>query len=95
MIEVWESLDCESVGAPEIIAIEKAVGERFGPAAADLADSDVPVLALAGGTQAWVAAGLPLVQGDDIGAASGGGQRQGDDERQGHEEDQYRQSGEE
>ena len=35
MIEVWESLDCESVGAPEIIAIEKAVGERFGPAAVD------------------------------------------------------------
>lgn len=35
MIEVWESLDCESVGAPEVIAIEKAVEERFGLAAVD------------------------------------------------------------
>jgi len=30
IIEVWEKLDCESVGAKEIMAIEKAVGERFG-----------------------------------------------------------------
>jgi len=35
MLEVWESLDCESVGASEIIAIENAVEERFGPAAVD------------------------------------------------------------
>jgi hypothetical protein len=33
MIEVWEKLDCESVGADEIIAIENAVLERFGRAA--------------------------------------------------------------
>jgi hypothetical protein len=30
MIEVWELLDCENVGAAEIIAIETAVRERFG-----------------------------------------------------------------
>jgi hypothetical protein len=30
IIEVWEALDCESVGAKEIIAIEEAVRERFG-----------------------------------------------------------------
>ena len=30
IIEVWEALDCESVGAKEIIAIEDAVRERFG-----------------------------------------------------------------
>lgn len=35
MIEVWEKLDCESVGAVEIVAIEKAVLERFGKAAID------------------------------------------------------------
>jgi hypothetical protein len=35
MIEVWEQLDCESVGAAEIIAIENAVLERFGKAAVD------------------------------------------------------------
>ena len=35
MIEVWETLDCENVGAKEIIAIEKAVRERFGEAAVD------------------------------------------------------------
>lgn len=35
MIEVWEKLDCESVGADEIIAIEQAVLERFGKAAVD------------------------------------------------------------
>jgi hypothetical protein len=32
MIEVWERLDCENVGASEIIAIEDAIRERFGPA---------------------------------------------------------------
>lgn len=33
IIEVWEALDCESVGAKEIIAIEEAVRERFGESA--------------------------------------------------------------
>ena len=35
MIEVWEVLDCESVGAEEIIAIENAVREKFGANAVD------------------------------------------------------------
>jgi hypothetical protein len=35
MIEVWEKLDCENVGAEEIKAIENAVLERFGKAALD------------------------------------------------------------
>ncbi len=35
MIEVWEELDCESVGAKEIIAIENAVREKFGARAVD------------------------------------------------------------
>src|SRR6476659_4965236 len=35
IIEVWEKLDCESVGAAEIEAIETAVGARFGKAAVD------------------------------------------------------------
>ena len=35
MIEVWEKLDCESVGAAEIEAIEEAVSARFGKAAVD------------------------------------------------------------
>ena len=35
MIEVWEALDCESIGAKEIIAIEDAVRERFGQSAVD------------------------------------------------------------
>ena len=35
IIEVWEKLDCESVGAKEILAIEEAVRERFGPAAVE------------------------------------------------------------
>ena len=35
MIEVWEKLDCESVGASEIEAIEEAVSARFGPAAVE------------------------------------------------------------
>lgn len=35
MIEMWEKLDCESVGAQEIVAIEAAVEERFGKAAVD------------------------------------------------------------
>ena len=35
MIEIWEQLDCESVGAKEIIAIEKAVRERYGTSAVE------------------------------------------------------------
>ncbi len=35
IIEVWEKLDCESVGTTELIAIERAVLERFGKAAVD------------------------------------------------------------
>ncbi|MFL6469137.1 MAG: hypothetical protein ACJ72Z_14360 [Pyrinomonadaceae bacterium] len=35
IIEVWEKLDCESVGAVEIESIEKVVKERFGDAAVD------------------------------------------------------------
>src|ERR1700755_3324433 len=35
IIEVWEHLDCESVGAREILAIEQAVHERFGDGAVD------------------------------------------------------------
>ncbi len=33
MIEVWEHLDCESVGASELEEIERAVRERFGEGA--------------------------------------------------------------
>ncbi|MEJ7861239.1 MAG: hypothetical protein WKF90_06325 [Pyrinomonadaceae bacterium] len=35
IIEVWEKLDCESVGAKEIEAIEIAVREKFGPSASE------------------------------------------------------------
>ena len=35
IIEVWEKLDCESVGSKEIIAIENAVREQFGEQAVD------------------------------------------------------------
>jgi hypothetical protein len=35
IIEVWEALDCESVGAKEIIAVENAVREQFGNSAVD------------------------------------------------------------
>lgn len=35
IIEVWEKLDCESVGAAEIEAIETVVAEAFGRAAVD------------------------------------------------------------
>ncbi len=35
MIEVWEALDCESVGAKEIGAVEAAVRERFGASAVE------------------------------------------------------------
>lgn len=35
IIEVWEKLDCESVGSAEILAIEEAVSARFGEAAVE------------------------------------------------------------
>lgn len=35
IIEVWEKLDCESVGASEIEAIDEAVRSRFGAAAVE------------------------------------------------------------
>lgn len=35
MIEVWEKLDCESVGASEIVAIETVVRDVFGESAVD------------------------------------------------------------
>lgn len=35
IIEVWEALDCESVGARELLAIETAVQARFGQSAVD------------------------------------------------------------
>lgn len=35
IIDVWERLDCESVGAEEMIAIETAVLKRFGRSAVD------------------------------------------------------------
>ena len=33
IIEVWEHLDCESVGAKELEAIQRAVRDRFGAGA--------------------------------------------------------------
>ncbi|MBC7901511.1 MAG: hypothetical protein H7070_15815 [Saprospiraceae bacterium] len=35
IIEVWEKLDCESVGAAEIAAIEEVLLDRFGKSAVD------------------------------------------------------------
>ena len=35
VIEVWEKLDCESVGAKEILAIEEVVLDRFGRSAVE------------------------------------------------------------
>jgi hypothetical protein len=35
MIEVWEHLDCESVGAQELEAVREAVRERFGAGAVE------------------------------------------------------------
>jgi len=35
IIEVWEKLDCESVGGKEIEAIEIALREKFGPSASE------------------------------------------------------------
>lgn len=36
IIEVWEKLDCESIGAKEIIAIETVLGEQLGDGAVEL-----------------------------------------------------------
>ncbi len=35
IVEVWEKLDCESIGRTEIEAIETVVGERFGASAVE------------------------------------------------------------
>lgn len=35
IIEVWEALDCESVGARELEQIQIALGEKFGPGAVE------------------------------------------------------------
>ncbi len=35
IIEVWEKLDCENIGAAEIEAIETVVGDQFGKGAVD------------------------------------------------------------
>ncbi len=35
IIEVWEKLDCENVGAAEIEAIESVVADQYGPAAVE------------------------------------------------------------
>jgi hypothetical protein len=35
IIEVWEKLDCENIGAAEIEAIETVVGDVYGPEAVD------------------------------------------------------------
>ncbi len=35
IIEVWEKLDCESVGASEMIAMEEAVLGQYGKSAVD------------------------------------------------------------
>src|ERR671938_1393739 len=39
MIEVWEHLDCETVGATELETIESVVRERFGEGAVESPDS--------------------------------------------------------
>lgn len=45
MIEVWEHLDCESVGASELEEIERAVCERFGEGAVESPTSVARLLA--------------------------------------------------
>lgn len=35
IIEVWEKLDCENVGASEIMAIEEVIGDQYGRNAVD------------------------------------------------------------
>jgi hypothetical protein len=45
MIEVWEELDCESVGARELEAVIEAVRERFGDGAVESPASTARLLA--------------------------------------------------
>jgi hypothetical protein len=45
MIEVWEHLDCESVGAKELESVMGAVGERFGAGAVESPASVARLLA--------------------------------------------------
>jgi hypothetical protein len=45
IIEVWEKLDCESIGAKEIVAIENEVREKFGKGAVDLPMTIARILA--------------------------------------------------
>ena len=45
MIEVWEHLDCESVGAKELEAVREAVRERFGEGAVESPARTARVLA--------------------------------------------------
>ncbi len=35
MIEVWEALDCESVGARELKQVQKVIGQKFGAGSVD------------------------------------------------------------
>ena len=86
IIEVWEKLDCESVGAAEIEAIEEAVSARFGDAAVESPMRIARILADEGAAlrhseimQLWVArfADQPheaefrnLIRTDDLNAAA-------------------------
>ena len=86
MIEVWEKLDCESVGAAEIEAIEEAVSAKFGDAAVESPMHIARILADEGAAlrhaeimQLWVARfeDRPheaefrnLIKTDDLGAAA-------------------------
>lgn len=45
MIEVWEQLDCESVGAKELAEIQRSVRDRFGVGAVDSPASIARLLA--------------------------------------------------
>lgn len=45
VIEVWEALDCESVGAREVVAIENEVREVFGENAIDMPMRTARILA--------------------------------------------------
>lgn len=45
ILEVWEALDCESVGAKELTEIQKAIADRFGPGAVESPASIARLLA--------------------------------------------------
>src|SRR6266853_2414862 len=45
IVEVWEQLDCDSVGAAELEQIQKAIRERFGEGAVDSPASIARLLA--------------------------------------------------